>query len=129
MDPERFEQLVEEALEGLPQTIASRLDNVDVTVERAPPRETLRRLGLGRGRTLLGLYHGVPQTRRGPHYGGVLPDRIVIYRGPVLAAAREEAGPKGDLDEAVREQVRRTVLHEIGHHFGLGERDLRDAGY
>lgn len=129
MDPERFEQLVEEAVEGLPEAFARRLDNIDVVAERAPSRETLRRLGLSRGGTLLGLYHGVPQTRRGPGYGFVVPDRIVIYREPVLAAAREALEKGGNLEGAVREQVRRTVLHEIGHHFGLGEREIRDAGY
>jgi len=132
MDAERFEALVDEAVAALPPEFADRLDNVDVVVEEFPSRRLLRRMGLGPGRTLLGLYEGVPQTRRDHAYGAVLPDRIVIYRRPVLAEARERAVParrdapldESALDEAVRQVVRATVLHEIGHHFGLGEADL-----
>jgi predicted Zn-dependent protease with MMP-like domain len=132
MDAERFEALVDEAVAALPPEFADRLDNVDVVVEETPSRRLLRRMGLGPGRTLLGLYEGVPQTRRDHAYGAVLPDRIVIYRRPVLAEARERAVParreeppdESALDEAVRQVVRATVLHEIGHHFGLGEADL-----
>ena len=120
VDAERFQELVDEAVASLPAEIAARLDNVDVEVERAPSRALLERMGIGRGGTLLGLYHGVPQTRRTHAYGAVLPDRVVIYRRPVLRAAAEEA---------VREAVRRTVLHEIGHHFGLDEADLDRLGY
>ncbi|MGB2975798.1 MAG: metallopeptidase family protein, partial [Phycisphaerae bacterium] len=87
MDAERFEQLVDEAVADLPRQFADRLDNVDVVVEESPSRRLLRRMGLGPGRTLLGLYEGVPQTRRNHAYGAVLPDRIVIYRGPVLTEA------------------------------------------
>ncbi len=130
MDAERFEQLVDEAVADLPREFADRLDNVDVVVEESPSRRVLRRMGLGPGRTLLGLYEGVPQTRRTHAYGAVLPDRIVIYRGPVLAEARVRAAESAShasesaLDEAVRAVVRGTVLHEIGHHFGLSEADL-----
>ena len=132
MDAERFEQLVDEAVADLPRQFADRLDNVDVVVEESPSRRLLRRMGLGPGRTLLGLYEGVPQTRRTHAYGAVLPDRIVIYRGPVLTEACGRAAParrdapasESALDEAVRAVVRGTVLHEIGHHFGLSEADL-----
>ena len=129
MDPQRFEELVDEAVAALPPEFARRLDNVDVVVEEAPARRLLRRMGLGPGRTLLGLYEGVPQTRRTHAYGAVLPDRIVIYRRPVLAEARQHAAESAGassagLDEAVRDVVRATVLHEIGHHFGLSEADL-----
>jgi len=129
MDDERFQELVDEAVAGLPEEFASRLDNVDVVVRRRPSRETLRRMGLRRGRTLLGLYHGVPQTRRTTAYSLVMPDRIEIYREPILAMAREECGEGQELDDLVRQEVRRTVLHEIGHHFGLDEDDLRRAGH
>ena len=132
MDAERFEELVDEAVESLPPEFAERLDNVDVVVEARPSPRLLRKMGLaGRG-TLLGLYEGVPQTRRDHAYGAVLPDRIVIYREPVLAEAAARAGGAADaategdaLDRAVRGVVRTTVLHEIGHHFGLSEGDLR----
>jgi len=129
VDAERFQELVDEAVASLPAEIAARLDNVDVEVERAPSRALLERMGIGRGGTLLGLYHGVPQTRRTHAYGAVLPDRVVIYRRPVLRAAAEEAAEGDDLEEAVREAVRRKVLHEIGHHFGLDEADLDRLGY
>jgi len=129
MDDERFQELVDEAVASLPEEFASRLDNVDVVVRRRPSRETLRRMGLARGRTLLGLYHGVPQTHRTTAYSLVMPDRIEIYREPILAMAREECGEGQELDDLVRQEVRRTVLHEIGHHFGLDEDDLRRAGH
>jgi predicted Zn-dependent protease with MMP-like domain len=132
MDAERFEKLVDEAVGSLPTEFADRLDNVDVVVEARPSRPLLRKMGLaGRG-TLLGLYEGVPQIRRDHAYGAVLPDRIVIYREPVLAEAAERAARAVDAagaDDAfarvVRDVVRATVLHEIGHHFGLDEEDLR----
>ncbi|HUU92324.1 MAG TPA: metallopeptidase family protein, partial [Phycisphaerae bacterium] len=89
-----------------------------------PSARTLREVGLKGGGTLLGLYRGVPQTRRTTRYGNVPPDQIVIYREPILAKARAECAD-GDLGAAVRALVRTTVLHEIGHHFGLSEADLR----
>jgi len=128
MDADRFQDLVDEAVASLPAEFARRLENVDVVVAEAPSRRTLREMGVPPGGTLLGLYRGVPQTRRTHAYGAVAPDQIVIYRRSVLAAARQGSGG-GDLDEAVRRQVRRTVLHEIGHHFGLGEADLRRLDY
>jgi len=130
MDPDRFQDLVDEAVASLPTDLARRMENVDVVVAEAPSARRLREMGVAPGGTLLGAYRGVPRTRRTHAYGAVAPDQIVIYRRPVLAAARqaaEDAG--GDLDEAVRDQVRRTVLHEIGHHFGLGEAELRRLGY
>ncbi|MGB3087925.1 MAG: metallopeptidase family protein [Phycisphaerae bacterium] len=127
MDPDRFEELVEEAVADLPPEFAERLDNVDVEVEAAPPRDLLRKMGLLGHGTLLGLYHGIPQTKRTHRYGAVLPDRIVIYRKPVLAAAAERRGKGQTLEDAVRDAVRQTVLHEIGHHFGLSEADLRQC--
>jgi len=129
MDLERFQQRVDEAVAALPAEIAQRLDNVDVVAADAPAPETLRAMGVGPGGTLLGLYRGVPQTRRSHAYGAVGPDQILIYRRPVVAVARAAIEAGGDLDQAVRDQVRRTVLHEIGHHFGLTEADLRRLDY
>ena len=128
VDEDRFNELVNEAVDGLPEEFATRLENVDVVVAAAPSEQTLREMGLaGRG-TLLGLYRGVPQTRRTSRYGNVPPDQIVIYREPILAKARAECAG-GDLDGTVRAMVGRTVLHEIGHHFGLSEADLRRIDY
>ncbi|MBE3070309.1 MAG: metallopeptidase family protein [Planctomycetes bacterium] len=128
MDRERFEELVEEAVDDLPEEFALRLDNVDVVTAARPSRRTLREMGLGGRSTLLGLYQGVPQTHRSTQYGNVMPDRIVIYREPVLDEADAicpASGTEEDFEDTVRDVVRRTVLHEIGHHFGLSEADLR----
>lgn len=113
----RFRELVAEALDGLPEEFAELLDNVAVVVEDEPDPEDLAALGMDpdEGDELLGLYQGIPLDARGFDYGG-LPDRVVIYRGPILRIARSR--------REVVEQVRETVLHELGHHFGLGEEDL-----
>ncbi len=102
-----FEQLVRDALDELPDDIRGLMTNVAVTVEDEPPP----------GEPLLGLYHGVPWGKRGPYYAGYLPDKITIYRGPLERAAR------GD-PERLRRQVRRTVFHEIAHHFGISDERL-----
>ncbi len=110
VEPERFEAMVREALDGLPAHLGRILSNLAVTVD------------LDRGRPgLLGLYQGIPLTRRTTSYGGVLPDRITIYRRAICARCATE-------DEVV-EQVRRTVIHEIGHHMGLGDARLRELGW
>jgi len=118
---ERFERLVAEALDSLPAEIAAQMENVEVVVELYPTR---RQLAAGRvppGQTLFGLYEGVPRTERTTHYAMVLPDKITVFQGPIEAYCQT--------DEAIREQVRRTVVHEIAHHFGIGDRDLRRMGY
>ncbi len=120
MDRETFERLVAEALDSLPAEIQGWLDNVIVVVAEWPTPEHLAQAGLGRGGLLFGLYTGVPKTRRGLAYGEVVPDEIIIFRQPIERVCRTPA--------QIRDQVRRTVLHEIGHHFGLDEEQLRDAG-
>jgi predicted Zn-dependent protease with MMP-like domain len=114
-----FEDLVAEALDSLPEDIASKMENVQVVVEAEPPAEALR--GLGRGRTLLGLYHGIPLTKRGTWYTSAMPDKISIYRGPIVRLFRTP--------ERIKEQVRRTVIHEIGHHFGISDERLHELGW
>ena len=107
---EQFEAMVGEALDGLPEELGALMSNVAVTVEH------------GEGpRGLLGLYQGIPLTRRTTSYAGVLPDRITIYRRAICAISRTDA--------EVVEQVRRTVVHEIGHHFGIGDARLREMGW
>ena len=113
-----FEQLVVEALDSLPEEIAGMMDNVEVVVEDEPYERDLARLP--RGHTLLGLYHGVPLTRRGV-YDRAMPDKISIYKGPITRLARTP--------DRIRAQVRRTVIHEIGHHFGIGEARLHELGW
>jgi len=115
-----FEQLVAEALDSLPAGLRWMLDNVEVTVEAWPSPAVLKSAGLRPGQTLFGLYQGVPQTRRGSYYGLVLPDKITIYQRPIERVRRTPA--------AIRAQVRRTVLHELAHHFGISDRRLRELG-
>jgi len=110
VEPERFEAMVTEALDGLPDDLGDLMSNVAVTVQHdgGPPG-------------LLGLYQGVPLTRRTTFYAGALPDRITIYRQAICAICNSEP--------EVVEQVRRTVVHEVGHHFGIGDARLRELGW
>lgn len=112
---ERFEELVAQAVDDLPEEFRTQLENVYVVVQDYPDRRQLARIG--RGMTLLGLYEGVPQTKRTHGYGMVLPDRVVIFRKPILDRCHSEA-------EVVAE-VGRVVRHEIAHHFGLDDDELR----
>lgn len=116
MTREEFEKIVSEALDGLPAEFSKRLDNVDVVVEEWPSTEDLHSVSAQPGTTLFGLYRGVAQTKR-LQYQAVLPDKIVIFAGPIIAYC-------GENPEGIKTQVRKTVLHEIGHHFGMSEQDL-----
>lgn len=117
---ETFEILVAEALDSLPDEIVDWLDNVAIVVGNQPTPGQLADAGLEPGDLLFGLYVGVPKTHRGFTYGEIVPDKIVIFQRPIELVCRTPA--------QVREQVRRTVLHEIGHHFGMDEGQLRAAG-
>lgn len=109
---EEFEELVGSALDTIPARLAAAMDNVVVVVEAEPPSDQPG---------LLGLYEGIPLTRRDGWYAGVLPDRITIFRGPILRRAVTYA-------QAV-EEVRVTVVHEVAHHFGIDDDQLDDLGY
>ncbi len=112
MSRERFEDLVAAAMDDVPVELMALASNVAVVVtDDAPPDDP----------ELLGLYEGVPLTERDTAYGGVLPDRISIYRRPTLAIC--------DTDDQVREEVAITVVHEIAHHFGIDDERLHDLGY
>jgi len=115
---EVFEELVADALDSLPEEIAAAMENVEVVVEDEPSRADLARLP--RGHTLLGLYHGIPLTNR-YGYGNTMPDKISIFRGPITRVARTR--------EAIREQVQRTVIHEVAHHFGISDERLHELGW
>jgi predicted Zn-dependent protease with MMP-like domain len=115
-----FEQLVDEAIASLPDEVLGWLDNVAIVVGGWPTPEQMAQAGLRPGALLFGLYVGVPKIQRGFTYGETVPDKIVIFQGPIERVYRTP--------DQIREQVRKTVLHEIGHHFGLGEGDLRNAG-
>ncbi|MFQ5877568.1 MAG: metallopeptidase family protein [Acidobacteriota bacterium] len=120
MNRARFERLVREALDALPDNLRARLDNVAVVVEDRPSRRQARILGEG-GDRVLGLYEGEPLTERDARYSLAFPDRITIFQANVEAACRTEA--------EVREEVRKTVLHEIAHHFGIEDDRLDDLDY
>jgi predicted Zn-dependent protease with MMP-like domain len=115
MTREQFEELVARAIDDLPEEFLSALENVDVVVQNNPDRRQLARIG--RGMMLLGLYEGVPQAKRTQGYGMVLPDRIVIFQKPIEDKCRSEA--------EVEAEIVRVVRHEIAHHFGLDEEELR----
>jgi len=121
MDTSRFLKLVQEAMEELPDEFRQALKYIHVDVEDWPDPELLEKLGYGKRALLLGLYHGVPLTkRRGWSLPG-MPDRIVIYKGPIEKVCSS--------DEEIKEKVRTTVLHEIGHLFGLDDQKLKEDGY
>jgi predicted Zn-dependent protease with MMP-like domain len=111
-----FEKVVEEALQALPDEIASMLDNIAVFVEQWPSREQLRENGLSDRHELFGLYEGVPLTERDTHYGMVQPDRIFIFQGPIEAVCTGS-------DELLHE-IQHTVVHELAHHFGISDERL-----
>jgi predicted Zn-dependent protease with MMP-like domain len=110
VEPERFEEMVETALDELPSELGRMMRNVAVTVEHDPGPPGL-----------LGLYEGIPLTSRTSDYGGVLPDRITIYRQAICAICRTE--------QEVADQVRHTVIHEIAHHFGIDDDRLAELGW
>jgi predicted Zn-dependent protease with MMP-like domain len=110
IEPDEFEEMVANALDGLPEELGKLMRNVAVTVEHGPGP-----------RGLLGLYQGIPLTSRTTHYAGVLPDRITIYRLAICAICYTE--------DEVREQVRKTVVHEVGHHFGIDDERLHELGW
>jgi predicted Zn-dependent protease with MMP-like domain len=108
---ERFEELVGDALDAIPPELGRLMDNVAVLVKEGSP-----------GSTLLGRYDGIPLTERDASYEGmVVPDRITIFRQPILAACRDE--------DEVLEQVRITVVHEVAHHFGIDDDRLHELGW
>lgn len=120
MERAHFRQLVREAVAELPPALLERVHNVAIVIERRPTARDRKAAGLGPGRTLLGLYHGIPLTQRGEYYNLVPPDKISIYQEPIEEFCRD--------DDEVREQVRKTVLHELGHYFGIDDDRLHELG-
>lgn len=120
MERRRFLRLVRRALEDLPSPYRDWLENVDVVVERRPRRHHLRTGGLAPGDSIFGLYEGVPLTERSSNYGLVLPDKITIFQEPLEQEFSRDA-------ELV-EEVRRTVLHELAHHFGISDEEMERLG-
>jgi len=110
VDPDRFEEMVAAALDSLPEQLGRLMSNVAVMVQHEPGPPGL-----------LGLYEGIPLTSRTTGYAGVLPDRITIYRLAICAVCQTE--------HEVVEEVRRTVVHEVGHHFGIDDARLTELGW
>jgi predicted Zn-dependent protease with MMP-like domain len=116
MNRESFERLVAKAVDDLPEEFLERLENIDVVVEDYPTPDQLLKLGLEPGETLLGLYEGVPRTRRGGYYGLVPPDKITIFKRSIEAKCRYGGN--------ISAEVQRVVKHEIAHHFGISDARL-----
>lgn len=116
---EDFEKLVDEAWETIPQDFRERFANIAIFVEDEPSAEDLRAGNVPPGGTLLGLYQGVPLSRRGFGYGMVLPDRVTLFQGPIERAAYSYR----DIPQIVYD----TLWHELAHHLGMNEKEVRDA--
>ena len=113
MTRREFEALVERALRGLPKKFKAKIANIAVVVEDWADPETLAEMGIEPPDTLYGLYRGIDLTRRDSSYGNVLPDTIHIYQGPI----EEDCADEADMEELIRD----TVIHELGHYFGLDD--------
>ncbi|HWR21382.1 MAG TPA: metallopeptidase family protein [Verrucomicrobiae bacterium] len=118
---QEFRQLVSQAIASLPPLVMDRLTNVEVVVKDQPTHEELAVAGIDPTETLFGLYSGIPLTKRSSSYGMVLPDKITLYQRSIEEGCRTK--------QEIQEQIRTTLLHEIGHHFGLSEDELEEAGY
>lgn len=112
MTDEKFDTLITLAMDELPGEYIKNLNNVAITYADEPSPEQLQKQGVRVGQLLLGLYEGIPQTSRGAGYMMVLPDKITLFKHPILQVA-------GGDDEALFRQIKRTLWHEIAHHYGL----------
>ena len=120
MDDQEFGKLIEKAVKNIPEEFLKQIENVSIVIEDSPSRKQLDRLNPGGGGMLLGLYEGVPKTkRRGYGIGGTLPDKITIFKMPMLTLSRS-------YDDLI-EIVKNTVWHEMAHHFGMDESAVRRA--
>jgi predicted Zn-dependent protease with MMP-like domain len=118
MTRERFKRLVEEAVREIPQEFRDALRNIAIVVEDEPSDELLREMEIEFPDTLFGLYQGTPLTERSASYGNALPDKVSIYQGPIEDSCEDE--------EDIRECVAETVIHEIGHYFGMSEEQIEE---
>jgi predicted Zn-dependent protease with MMP-like domain len=122
-----FDQQLELVLSDLPSEVHKLLDDVPLFVEDYPSREVMAKTKVRHRSQLCGLYTGIPLTERSIDHSGILPDVIHIYRVGVLSLAADETGHVSP--DVLREEIRKTILHELGHHHGLSERDLWELGY
>ncbi len=114
-----FEKIVKEGINAIPERFLRKLDNVVIVIEVEPTPAQKKKLNIHSNWTLFGLYEGVPQSERGAGYSAALPDKITIFQNPIEEEARDE--------EDVKEIVKNTVWHEIAHHFGMSETQVRQA--
>ena len=122
-----FDEQLEHVLSELPPQVSALLEDVPLYVEDYPSREVMKSTGVKHRDQLCGLYTGVPLTHRSVHQSGILSDVIHIFREGIMHLA---TGEKGRVErDQLRRQIRITILHELGHHHGLGERELRELGY
>jgi len=121
VDPATFEELVALAVDELPDWVHERLENVAILVQPWPTGEQLRSARVGQGRTLLGLYEGIPLTHRGRGSGLTPPDRITLFQRPLESLAHDE--------QTLVARIRQTIVHEVAHHFGISDEHLRELGY
>jgi predicted Zn-dependent protease with MMP-like domain len=118
MEREKFEKLAEEALAQIPKKFKKLISNLALIVEEKPSREIYERTGSSPLSSILGHYHGVPFKHRGPFYGNIPPDVIVIYQKSIENICSTE--------EEIKKKVREVVFHEIGHYFGLSDKELKE---
>lgn len=116
MDDSEFEKLVLDGIGEIPEIFRDKLNNVAFIIEDQPSPEQRKLMNLNKHSTLLGLYQGVPQSARGNYYYMALPDKITIFKNPLLATSPDP--------EIIKKQVANTVWHEIGHHFGLNHEQI-----
>ncbi len=123
MDRSEFEKVVQEEFDSLPVRFHATIENVHIIVEDLPDARSSARKGIRSAGMLLGLYEGIPLTRRGGDYGmyPVVPDRITLFRQNIEAIARDE--------RELRAKIREVLIHEIGHYYGMSETEIRRAGY
>jgi predicted Zn-dependent protease with MMP-like domain len=126
---EQFDQLLEAILDALPEHLLELLEEVPLIVEDEPSSLLLQEMGIDRSsEDLCGLHWGVALTDRSVYASAGMPDRIMLFRGPIIRLA-QATHDRGDFRESLRRQIHITLLHEIGHHFGLDEDDLTALGY
>ena len=113
-----FKDVVAEALDGLPDVFKKSIENVEIVIEDGAPVDIM---ASHPGSLILGLYQGVPMKHRGHYYAGVLPDKISIYRNAITSVSTSK--------EDMIDNIRKTLLHEIGHYYGITDKKLRELGY
>ena len=121
MDDQEFQAIVEEAIREIPEEFREKIENIDILIEDYPDPETLRSMKVSKN-GLLGLYTGIPHPKRSPFfYGNTLPDRIYLFKKNLEAFCHSR--------EELKDQIQRTVLHELGHYFGISDKRLRELGF